>query len=226
MISEQYAYPIFCLIYGLIWLGLFCYRKDLRSKIFFMSLVVGPIGPVSELFYLRDYWHPVLFNGWRIGFEDFVWAFFIGGISSVIYEELFGKKYIKKHSPQHKIWMLVFCLFGVLWMSIGNIILNFNSIYVSISMFLLFALVILIFRHDLIKDAFFSGILIGSIMFVLYLAFLPFFPGLIHRWWELNNLTGVLIFGVPLEELAWGFGWGMVAGPAYEFVYGYRFKKK
>ena len=101
----QYAYIIGNLFFLAVWIILFIYRRDLRRKMLVMSLVVAPMGPLSEIFYLRDYWQPQLFNGWLIGIEDLLFGFAIGGIAAVIYEELFGKKYMKRHLSAHPKWM-------------------------------------------------------------------------------------------------------------------------
>jgi hypothetical protein len=224
--SFQYAYLVFNLIYFFIWLGLFLYRRDLRHKMLIMSFLVAPLGPISQLFYLRDYWRPEIFTGWSIGIEDFLWGFFIGGIASVIYEEIFGKRYAKRHLKRHKFWMLMFFIYGIAGMVIGSVILGYNSIYVSFAILIVAAAYIAFFRHDLIKDAFISGALLGCLMFLAYLLFFPMFPGILQKWWMLDNLTGFLIAGVPLEELMWAFGWGMVAAPMYEFINGLTFKKR
>ena len=121
---------------------------------------------MSEFFYLRDYWHPELFTGWAIGIEDLLFGFAIGGIAAVIYEELFGKKHARRHLPAHPKWMLAVALFGITWMLVGNIVLGFNSIYVSILSFLIIGASILFFRHDLLKDALLSGLLVGILMFL------------------------------------------------------------
>jgi hypothetical protein len=44
------------------------------------------------------------------------------------------------------------------------------------------------------------------------------YPGIIPAWWRLNKISGMAFLGVPIEELAWGFSWGLVAGPVYEFA--------
>ena len=128
--------------------------------------------------------------------------FLLGG-AAVIYEEIFGKKYAKRHFLNRSSWMLVF-VFG----------------------FLLMALVMLILRHDLILDALFSGLLLSLVAFIFYSVFFTLiFPGIIERWWMLSNISGIQISHTPLEELMCFFGWGMVAGPAYEFVRGLGLKK-
>ena len=221
----QYAYLLGNLFFLLVWIILFIYRRDLRRKMLIMSLVVAPMGPLSEIFYLRDYWQPQLFNGWLIGIEDLLFGFAIGGIAAVIYEELFGKKYLSRHLSAHPKWMFGVAVFGVIWMYVGSMVLGFNSIYVSILGFLIIGASILFTRHDLLKDALFSGLLMGGLMLFFYFVFGYFFDGIIQKWWLLKNISGIIIFGAPLEELMWGFGWGFVAGPAYEFINGLRFKK-
>lgn len=221
----QYAYLTGSLFFLLVWIILFLYRRDLRKEMLIMSLVVAPMGPLSQFFYLRDYWQPELFSGWVIGFEDLLFGFAIGGIAAVIYEIFFGKKYVKRHLPTHSKWMFAVALFGIIWMFVGSMVLNFNSIYVSTLGFLIIGTSILFYRHDLLKDALFSGLLVGGLMFVFYLIFSQLFDGVIQEWWKLENISGILIFSAPLEELMWGFGWGFVAGPAYEFINGLRFKK-
>ena len=211
---QPYSYLVGDGVFLLIWMLLFYWRADLRKKILTMSLLVAPLGPLSEFFYARDYWRPELLGGGRIGIEDIIFAFCIGGIAGVIYEELFGRRFTKRHLQNHRKTMFALSVFGLTWMVVGSVVLRYNSIYVSASGFIVIALVMLVLRHDLIKVALFSGILVGCLMFVFYLIFLSIFPGAIHQWWMLKNLSGILIFGVPLEELMWGFGWGMIAEPA------------
>jgi len=221
----RYAYFIGDLFFLSVWFILFLRRRDLRREMLTMSLVVAPMGPLSEIFYLRDYWRPELFNGWHIGIEDLIFAFAIGGIAAVVYEEIFGKKYTKRHLSSHPKWMLTVAVFGLVWMLVGNIILRINSIYVSALGFMIIGIFVLFFRHDLLKDALFSGLLVGALMFIFYLLWnFVFGDDLIQKWWLLKNISGILVLGVPLEELMWGFGWGFVAGPAYEFINGLRIK--
>lgn len=104
----RYAYLIADLVLLLVWIALFVVRKDLRKEMLIMSLCVSPMGPIAEFFYLRDYWHPALFNGWTIGIEDFIFAFVIGGIASVVYEEFFKRKYMRKNLRHHHSSMFLF----------------------------------------------------------------------------------------------------------------------
>ncbi len=221
----EYAYLVGNLFFAFIWIALFVSRKDLRRKILIMSSVVAPLA-LTQLFFVRDYWRPEYFHGSGVvGVEDFVFSFLIGGIGGGIYEEIFGKKYVSRHLERHPHWMFIVAVVGMLWMIIGNIILQLNSMSVTIAGLLLIGATILISRHDLVKDAIFSGLLTGSLMVGFYILWTNLFPGVVQQWWLLNNLSGIIILGAPLEEIMFGFGWGFLAGPTYEFIHGLKFRK-
>jgi hypothetical protein len=72
------AYLVGSLIFGVVWAVLFTLRKDLRREMLSLSLLAGIMGPLSEHFYLQDYWQP---EYWLPGFlriEDFLAGFFLG----------------------------------------------------------------------------------------------------------------------------------------------------
>lgn len=65
--------------------------------------------------------------------------------------------------------------------------------------------------------------LIGGLLFLgLYTVFmlgvLWFSPGYIEQVWNLPDLSGVLIAGIPLEELLFGFVFGMYWTGVYEHL--------
>lgn len=208
-----------------IWTFLFYRRKDLRREMIILSIFTGIAGPISELWYLQDYWRPETITGTPIGIEDFLFGFFIGGIAGVIYEEVFGKKYTKRVNRTHH-WPLFLIPFALLVSLGANTLFNLglNSIYASTIGFLTLAILIIFFRKDLFWDSLGSGLLMGALMFLGYLAFFILYPEVITKWWLLHNISGILITGVPMEELIWAFGWGMVAGPLYEFTAGKKLK--
>jgi len=228
MFPYKYAYLVGNLLLSLpIWLFLFIRRRDLRREMLIVSLITGIAGPISELWYLKDYWRPELFTGWPIGIEDFIFGFCVGGISSVIYEEFFGRHYSNRLNREyHWHWFLIpmIALFIFVFNTLFYVF-KINSIYVSVITFLVLALIITYFRRDLVVDSLMSGILTGLAMFLSYLVFLSIFPEAVHKWWLLNNISGIFIHGIPIEELMWAFGWGMVGGPVYEFFAGLKFKK-
>lgn len=184
-----------------------------------MSILSSPFG-IIEYWFINDYWRPELFNGWRVGLEDFLFMFVMGGIAGVIYEELFGKNYSKRHHRHHPKFMIACAVIVFLWFSLSHLLLRWNTMYSAIAGLLLGSILILTVRHDLIKISLMSGLLTGLIFALMYFILLYFFPGLIQKYWLLHNLSGIFILGIPIEELGWAFSWGMVAGPAYECTVG------
>ncbi|KAF0236691.1 MAG: Uncharacterized protein FD167_4513 [bacterium] len=78
----KYAYLIGVLsILFPIWLFLLIRRKDLRKEILLTSIVIGLLGPFSELLYLRDYWHPETIGTYPFGPEGFLFGFLLSGIA-------------------------------------------------------------------------------------------------------------------------------------------------
>ena len=222
----QYAFIAGNLLFLLVWIILFVTRRDLRKEILIMSIIVAPMGPISEIFYLRDYWQPEFFNSMLSIIEELLFGFTIGGITAVIYEVFFAKKYLQKNLRPHSKWLFAVGIFGITCiMFVGSVILGFNSMYVSIAAFLIIGILILIMRRDLLQEAFFSGLFVSILMFLFYFIWTRIFPGVIQEWWLLKNISGVIILGAPLEELMWSFSWGFAAGPAYTFINGLRFKK-
>lgn len=210
-----------------IWLVLFYFRKDLRKEMLLLSIMGGVAGPISELLYFRDYWRPEILGNFWFGIEDVLFGFFIFGIAGVIYEELFGKHHMKRKT-RNKHWGFIlvgFVMLGLIATSALVFKFRVNSIYATIIVFMLMAAIMCFSRKDLFPQSIMSGILLGALMFVCYLIFLSFSPQAIQKWWMLKNISGVLIIGVPLEELLWAFAWGAVAGQIYEYFAGLRFKK-
>ena len=56
-ISLSYFF-VYSLLFMLVWVVLFAARKDLRPPMLLMSIAIAPLGPLSEIWYLQDYWKP------------------------------------------------------------------------------------------------------------------------------------------------------------------------
>ena len=220
----KYAYFVGTLIFFLIWISLYLYKKPLRREMLIMSLIFAPLGPLSEIFHFRDYWQPeYIFTILGLGIEDLLFAFFIGGIAAVIYEELFTKK-AKKTEKEHLKMLIALGVLGILALTILTFGLKMNSIYSSSLVFIFLGIIMISKRRDLAKNAILSGILVAAIMFAFHLIYTSIFPTIIQEWWKLENLSGIFLLGIPIEEMMWGFAWGFFAGPIYEFWKGIKVK--
>jgi hypothetical protein len=170
-----YSYLIGDLFFLTVWVLLFSLRKDLRKEMITMSLMAGVMGPFSEFWYFRDYWRPPLiwqFHSLIGGLEDVLFGFAIGGIAAIIYEEVLGKKLIKRGRNHNLLFVLFFflifvCTFGFTYTT------GLNSIFASSLAFVIFSVIMLAVRPDLTRDAFLSGLFVSIVMFVIYWFYLP-----------------------------------------------------
>jgi hypothetical protein len=232
--NYHYAYLIGDLIIGLpVWILFFYYRKDLRREMIIAGILLGLISVFSEPWYSKDYWHPENLDLIRRGLGDFFYGFFPGGVACVIYEGVFRKYIAKRKNLQHKWWWFLLPL-----LLIGGLIFDIpthfgmNSMHTTAIALLLITAIIVYFRRDLLWDSIFSGILFLSLSFAGYLVFFSLYPGIINEWWLLKwqsvnaGPSGVLIVGIPMEELLFAFTLGLAMGPMYEFLIGAKFTKK
>lgn len=227
MIPYQYTYlfaDLFIILPVLIFFFLF--RKDLRKKIIIIGLFGLILGPVMELWYKQDYWHPLYATRTAIGVEDLFFSFGLISIFSVMYEVIFAKHLSKIHKRKNH-WILLLMPLILAFFYLFD--LKFpqyyiNSIYVSILAFLINTAVILTLRKDLLFDSICSSIIAGLFFLIGYSVLLYFFPELFNKLWLFQNISGITIFRIPLEELLWAFSLGLMCGPLYEFYAGLQFQ--
>ena len=227
MVDVAYAYPSYILFSLVVWLGLFLYRSDLRKEIVVMSVLSAPLGPLGDFFYRRDYYNLPILNGDLWILQSSLLGFFLGGVSAVLFAELFKRRYARRRElwkkPVHNWWFCGVLLLGIVVMTLGTFVFAINSVYVSLTVMLFGGAWIVWHRHDLIPEAVGNGVLLAVFFFVFYAIWLFLFPGIFVTQWHLENLSGIFFMGIPVEEFLFAFAWGFITGPAYEFVYDLRF---
>lgn len=224
---------IFSLILFGIWLIIFIFNKRSKKEMFYVSLFTMPFGLTEPLF-VPEYWNPPsLFNlATKTGFdiESLIFSFAIGGIGAILYNILFDvnqKKMSKKEIKNKKYKLHLFGLFSPIIIFLPlQIFSNLNPIYsAGIAMFV-GAIATLFCRTDLKEKIILSGILFLGLYFIFFLLFNLVYPYAIEEFWNLEELTGILIFGVPLEEMFFAFTFGLMWGSIYEHFKWYRLKEE
>lgn len=226
----EYVYLIANIFFLFVWLLIFLRVKHLRKPMFVMSLITAGFGPISEIWYFADYWKPEIALPLPIGgVEDLLFGFSIGGIGAFAYESLFVRGICKcEEKKLRREWfLLVFFVTIGISMIVFNNLLGLNSILASSIGMITVAIIMLYLRPDLATNAIGSAFLVTIIMFVIYFLGQEFFPPA-HAWmlkiWKLSSTSqGIIIFKhIPWTEMLWGFSWGLVWGPMYEFLVGAR----
>ena len=221
----QFAYFVGCLIFLSVWILFFALRKDLRKEIIFGSLLAMPFG-LSESLWVSEYWDPPsLFNlisKYGVGIESFLFCFICGGVAAVIYE-IIAKKRIVKIQGRRKLLFGPY-IFIILFFLFLEFIFPEKTIYSAVISLLIGATIIAFRRKDLIIQIIFGGIFFTIVYFFLFYIFTKIYPDYIYSVYSLENMFGIMILGVPLEEILVSFGAGAIWSSFYEYIMGYRVK--
>ena len=193
-----------------------------RRHMLRVSAATSVLG-LSEPVFVPKYWNPPsLFDlAQRSGFdlESFIFCFAIGGIGCVLYnaltrQELQPVTAAERHSVRHRFHRLAlmtpYLSFPLLY------VLPWNPIYPGIVALAIGAASTVACRPELARKTLVGGVLFLA-LYALFMAFLVVFtPGYIEQVWNLADLSGVVMAGIPMEELAFGFTFGMYWSSVYE----------
>ncbi len=220
--SAQYVWLIWSGAFLIPWAVLYFFKPGFRQKILRVSLATSLLG-LSEPIFVPEYWNPPsLFDlAQRTGFdiESLVFCFAIGGIGAVMYNALTGSgigkvPHEERHNGRHRWHRLAitapFLVFPVLYF------LPWNPIYPGIVAMALGGIANVLCRPDLLRNTLVGGGLFMSLYAIFMLLLIFFAPGYIERVWNLPAISGVLLAGIPLEELAFGFAFGLYWAGIYE----------
>lgn len=218
----HYVWLIWSTAFLLPWLLLFALFPRYRSGMWWASVFMLPIG-FTEPMFVPEYWSPPsLFElAARTGFdiESFIFSFAIGGIGAVLYNVITNRTLVlvpihERHDRQHRLHRLAlaspFVLFGLFYF------LPWNPIHAAIAAMLLGAMAAVACRLDLKSNTLVGGALFLAIYLVFLLGLKWSAPGYIEQVWNHAALSGVLVFGLPVEELLFGFCFGLVWTGFYE----------
>lgn len=183
-----------------------------------------PFGLTEPLFVPR-YWNPPsLFDlAQRSGFdlESLIFCFAIGGVGVVLYNIVTRReerpvcpheRSTRRHRYHRAVLLIPVFAFPALSLP------PWNPIYAAIVAMILGSAATVVCRPDLGWK-----VLTGGALFtVYYAAFMGLLewsaPGYIARVWNLPALSGVIIAGIPLEELLFGFAFGTYWSGVYEHL--------
>jgi len=217
----KYLYITWVGYTAILWFIIYFNRKDLRKSIAFISVVFGFLGLLFEYIHLNDWWQPQTITGTKLGFEDFLGSFFVGGIATGIYEFLTNRYYSDSQSRVDKVLVNnVFAIFTLVLFLLLYFVFGFSSFYSQSISCLAGVLFLCAFRRDLIKNALISGLAMLIFGMISYPVLELIFPGFVRKFWFIENeWYHTLIFGIPVEEPIWWFFTGTFIGPLYKFLY-------
>lgn len=226
-----YAYLTASILLLLVWLYLYWTKPKVRRKMLLISFLAAPLGLTEPLF-VPSYWLPFtlfdLARQTRFDLESLLFSFAVGGITAVLYESLWGKlrkpvNVYEMHKDRHKFHRLALISplisFGILYF-----LTPLNPIYSTIIAMTIGAVATWFCRPDLLKAMLTGSSLFLTIYFVVFLiGFVWLFPGYVEAVWNLPAISGILIAGVPIEELLFAASLGAMWSSVYEHFAWYKF---
>lgn len=211
------AYAVLIGFFAIVWAVTFLLRADLRRDMLVYSVAIAPLGPLSELWFLKDYWVRPTLSGATIGIEDLLFAFFLAGVTFGLYKLLFNIRLAPSDGsrPSKKFIGSAVAITGVCMVVLTNF-LGVNSIFASSIAFCIVAALGWWLRPDLIRPSLLSAV-VSLGVFVLAYQIVEFaLPGTLVSWCLGCNPTGLRPLGINIEELVWDFTWGLVGGVLFE----------
>lgn len=218
-----YAYLIWSVILLGLWGVVYLARPAVRHKLLIVSVWTGVLG-LSEPFFVPQYWQPpTLFNlAERTGFdvESVLFSFAIGGLASALYEAVTGRASAavaahERHAHRHRWhrWALVapVPVFIALYAST-----SLNPIYVACLALLAGGAATWACRPDLWPRMLLGAGLFLGLYFVYFASLVIVYPTYVTAVWNLPALSGVLIAGIPIEELLFAVSLGWMWSSVYE----------
>jgi hypothetical protein len=223
----HYSYLVGVAIFWVGWLGCYVFGKRYRKEIRWGTLLATPLALTSLLF-VPQYWTPPslfdLDQKIHVGIEDFLWAAAVGGMAAVVGEILLKEKLREVRSRRRKRhygpFIVIVVVFAALefWHS-NKTMLN------TIVCFAVGAVVLAYLRRDLIP-LMLTGLASFTVLyFLLFQWVLLLYPEFVTRYWNLPNLIGKFVAGVPIEELLFAATGGAIFSVAYEYLYGYKLEQ-
>jgi hypothetical protein len=214
---------IFASAWLLIWAIIFVAKPFLRRQMLWVSAFTMIAGLTEPLFVPR-YWSPPslldLAVNTHFDIESFIFSFATGGIGSALYEAILNIKHRKRTRAEFKErrWPH---FFSILSMPLVFVLLllftSWNPIYSAATAMLVGAVAAVACRPDLAKNTFFGGVLFMLLYFAFFLLINLLFPFFVNSW-NLAALSGLVVVGVPFEELMFAFTFGMLWSGIYEHI--------
>ncbi|MEI6062078.1 MAG: lycopene cyclase domain-containing protein [Bacteroidota bacterium] len=196
----------------------------------YIGIFLCGAGPACEFFSIPAYWNPDFILGtsiptplgiWKFGIEDLIGPVGIVGIAVFIFE-LFHKPFngLHKLSIIPIIRILGITLLGLLMICIFFFIFNINGIHACNLSSAVLSILIILLKPSYLRTTTITAILC-TILYWLVLQLVKFIisPDVFNVVWNPDGRLGIMVAGVPIEELIWAFFLAMIVGPLYRVAH-------
>lgn len=218
----HYVWLLWASAFLLPWIALYVANPRLRAVMWRASLATSALG-LSEPLFVPEYWNPPsLFElAQRTGFdiESLIFSFAIGGVGVVLYHPMTRTRLVPVPAPEmtarrHRLHRLALIVPAVVFVPLA--ILPWNIIYAAMVALVVGSAASVLCRPRLAQKTLIGGMLFLGFYAVFMLGLEWSAPGYIGQVWNLSDLSGLLIAGIPIEEFLFGATFGMYWSGVYE----------
>jgi len=222
----HFAWLVWSLILLLVW-AVVWYRigsGEIREDMLVVSACTLLLGFTEPLF-VPAYWDPPsLFDlAWKTGFdlESFIFSFAIGGLGYALYMAVFPVGHEpamtrdERLEARHK-YHLPLLLSAPLIFFLLLAATPVNPIYAAITAMVLGGIATWYCRPDLVRKMLVSAVLFGGLYTIYFFTLVALFPGFVQQVWNLPAISGIMVAGIPVEELLFALSFGFYWSTVYE----------
>ncbi len=221
--ESPYAYLALGAALFAVWALLYAVKAGARREMARISAGTMVLGLTEPLF-VPAYWNPpTLFDlARRTGFdlESLLFSFAIGGIVFTAYDVIVRTGPLasiagERGHPRHRYHLV----------AVGSVPAAFVLLVAATALNPIYAAAIALVwgfaatwycRPDLGPKMLVSGWLFLGVYFLVFALFDRTFPGYVESVWNLPAISGIMVLGVPAEELMFAFTFGLYWSSVYE----------
>jgi len=225
----QYTYLNWSLFLLAIWGLVFMVTRDAKRKMLIVSAGTMPLGLTEPLFYPEYWFPPTLFDlAARTGFdlESLIFSFSVGGLASSLYD--LWRPVALEHMPgcarthhRHRFHQLALASPVLVFLPLF-VYTPLNPIYSASIALGAGGVATALCRPDLAAKMMRGAFIFASFYFLFFATMSWAHPNLVTLYWNMGDISGLMMAGVPLEELLFAGTFGLMWSGLYEHLGWYR----
>jgi hypothetical protein len=151
-----------------------------------------------------------------------LFSFGVGGLTVVIYEWIFPVRHQtasagERHMRRHRFHIFALLTAPLLFVALVGAT-RMNPIYSAILSLMSGGIATCYCRPDLMPKMAGSAFWFVGFYFAYLLTLVAIYPDYVRLVWNLPAISGVLVLGIPVEELAFAFSLGFLWSSVYEHL--------
>lgn len=205
---SDYPYLCWSMVLSLIFIVIFIRAKRFRL-LMVLSGFASALYSLTAVFFVPEYWQPVLLIKTLVGLEDVLFSFANGGIVAFMSFWIVRNRMQVCYSLDRLLTKFFFCtLFGVI---ICSLFRKAGAPFMTCCLYAMLvvglALLVKNWRHWPLS---LMGALGFTSLYTVIAGMLSIGFPLFHTQWTMKNLWGYRFLSFPVEEYLWAFGFGAV----------------